>query len=304
MTELRIVAEGLRFPEGPVALPDGSVLVVEIAAGRLTRVLPDGGKQVVAETGGGPNGAAIGPDGRCYVCNNGGMAFHENDGLLMPGIADENSANGWIDAVDLETGAVETLYRECDGRPLRGPNDIVFDVAGGFYFTDHGKTRRWQHDRGAVYYAQPDGSAINHVVSPLNGPNGIGLSPDGKLLYVAETPTGRLWEFDIAAPGKIKRAAGPVPWEKGRMLANPPGYRLFDSLAVDAAGNICIGSIPGNIQVISPQGDAVRHIEMPDLFPTNICFGGTDLRCAYITLSSSGRLAALDWEGAGLGLEF
>ena len=67
---MEIVTEGLRFPEGPIAMPDGSVILVEIAAQQLTRVLPDGSKQVIAKTGGGPNGAALGPDGKIYVCNN------------------------------------------------------------------------------------------------------------------------------------------------------------------------------------------------------------------------------------------
>ena len=75
--ELEIVAEGLRFPEGPVAMPDGSVIVVEIAAGRITRVAPDGSTTTLAETGGGPNGLAIGPGGKLYCCNNGGFNYVE-----------------------------------------------------------------------------------------------------------------------------------------------------------------------------------------------------------------------------------
>ena len=73
------IASGLAFPEGPIALADGSVILVEIAGGRLTRISPTGKKQVVAELGGGPNGAAIGPDGKCYVCNNGGFTWHKDD---------------------------------------------------------------------------------------------------------------------------------------------------------------------------------------------------------------------------------
>ena len=143
---LRDVATGLRFPEGPIALADGSFLVVEIEAGRVSRVSADGVVTTLADTGGGPNGAALGPDGRVYVCNNGGMAFHHSDGLILPGHGEEDAATGWVDAIDLETGAVETLYRDCDARPLIAPNDLVFDAAGGFYFTDHGKARKY--DRG------------------------------------------------------------------------------------------------------------------------------------------------------------
>ena len=85
MVEFIEVAKGLSFPEGPVALPDGDVLLVEIYAGRLTKVKPTGEKIIIADLEGGPNGAAIGPDGRCYICNNGGMPFLEKDNF-EPGI--------------------------------------------------------------------------------------------------------------------------------------------------------------------------------------------------------------------------
>jgi gluconolactonase len=304
MVEIREVANGLQFPEGPVAMPDGSVLLVEIAAGRLSRVAPDGGVSVVAETGGGPNGAAIGPDGRCYLCNNGGMVFHQRDGMHLPGHAPDDAPTGWIEAVDLQSGAVEILYRDCDGVPLRAPNDLVFDADGGMWFTDHGKSREHSRDKGGIYYARPDGALIRQIVRYMDGPNGIGLSPDAKTLYAAETPTGRVWAYDITGPGEISKTPGPAPWTRGRLLANPDGYHLFDSLAVDSAGNICVGSIPGNISVVSPDGTHCEDLEMPDPFPTNICFGGAGLKIAYITLSGAGRLVAMDWPRPGLALNF
>src|SRR5438093_229288 len=85
--------------------------------------------------------------------------------------------------VDLKTGKVEVLYKECDGHPLRGPNDIVFDRSGGFWFTDHGKVRERERDRTGVYYAKPDGSMIREAIFPIDSPNGVGLSPDEKKLY-------------------------------------------------------------------------------------------------------------------------
>ena len=182
-----LVAEGLRFPEGPIAMPDGSVVLVEIARKTLTRVAGDGKPRVIADLGGGPNGAAMGPDGKIYVTNNGGFAWHERpDGRLLPGPQPPDYAGGSIQVVDPETGRYETLYDSCDGRRLRGPNDLVFDDAGGFWFTDLGKTRERELDRGAVYYAKADGSQIREMIFPLERPNGCGLSPDGSTLYVAE----------------------------------------------------------------------------------------------------------------------
>jgi len=306
MSEIREVAAGLRFPEGPIALPDGDVLLVEIARGTLSRVKPDGRIEVVAETGGGPNGAAMGPEGTVYICNNGGFRWHEKDGRLLPGYQAPDYSGGRIERVDLASGRVEVLYSECDGVALRGPNDLVFDRDGGMWFTDHGKIRKRDEDRTGVYYAKADGSFITEAIFPVHSPNGIGLSPDEETLYVAETPTARLWAYDIAGPGEIVRGRGEAPWQPGRLLAGMSDYRFFDSLAVDGAGHVCIGTIvKGGITVVAPDGSGVEHVPVPgDSFATNICFGGPDLRTAYITLSSTGRLVAMDWPRPGLPLNF
>ena len=294
---MNIIAEGLKFPEGPIAMDDGSVVLVEIARGTLSRVLPDGTVEVIADLGGGPNGAAMGPDSICYVCNNGGMKFHEAaDGKLYPGGQPDNYIGGRIQTVNLDTGAYETLYDACDGVPLRGPNDIVFDAHGGFWFTDHGKHRPRDRDITGVFYAQADGSHIEEVIFPLEGPNGIGLSPDERTLYVAETVPGRTWAFDIPEPGKVDLASK-------RMLALLPDYHMFDSLAVDAQGNVCVATIiTGGITVHSPDGASAKLIPMPDRITTNICFGGKDLQTAFVTLSTTGKLAAVEWETPGLAL--
>jgi len=304
MTKVREIASGLRFPEGPVALPDGSVLVVEIARGTLTRVTADGRAQVVATPGGGPNGAAFGPDGNVYLCNNGGFAWIERDGRLIPGEQDATYGGGRIERVDLASGRVEPVYTACDGIPLKGPNDLVFDRAGGFWFTDHGKSRARERDRTGVFYARPDGSHIREKVFPVDTPNGIGLSPDEDRLYVAETHAARLWAYDLSGPGELARTRS-VPWGRGHMLAGMTDFAHFDSLAVDAAGNICIATVgKGGITVLSPEGRLLEHVAMPDLYTTNICFGGPDMKTAYVTLSATGRLVAIDWPRPGLPLNF
>ncbi|MBL6688848.1 MAG: SMP-30/gluconolactonase/LRE family protein [Pseudomonadales bacterium] len=300
MTEITEITSGLKFPEGPIAMQDGSVIVVEIARGTLSRVQPNGDIEVIAETGGGPNGAAIGPDGACYICNNGGFIWHESStGLLFPGHQPPDYSGGRIERVDLDTGEVSVLYTECDGIALRGPNDIVFDREGGFWFTDHGKTRERDRDRTGVFYAKADGSYITEAIFPLEAPNGIGLSPDEQTLYVAETPTGRLWAYPISAPGEIDGSV------RGTMLAQLPDYHMFDSLAVDAHGNVCVATlITGGITIHSPDASSARLVPMPDVLTSNICFGGEDLNTAYITLSTTGRLVACEWETAGLPLNF
>jgi len=301
--EIRTLAEGLEFPEGPVALGDGSVVLVEIAAGAVTRISPEGTKTLVARPGGGPNGAAIGPDGKCYVCNNGGFEWLVDEaGRKRPFLQAKDYAGGRIERIDLATGAVECLYRAAGEVALKGPNDLVFDRHGGFYFTDLGKVRAREMDRGAVYYAKADGSAITEVAFPMVTPNGIGLSPDEKTLYVAETEPARLWAFDVIEPGMVRKEPWPSP-HGGRLVAGVGGYQRFDSLALDAEGRICVATlINGGITVISPDGRHVEHHPMPDPITTNICFGGSDMRTAFITLSWTGRLAAVDWPVPGLRL--
>ena len=304
MSEIREIASGLQFPEGPIAMPDGSVILVEIKRGTLSRVTPDGKIHVVAKTGGGPNGAAIGPDGKVYVCNNGGFEWHEIGGLTVPGLQPKDYSGGRIERVDIETGKVEVLYTECDGHRLCGPNDIVFDATGGFWFTDHGKNRERDRDRTGIYYAKPDGSMIREVIFPADAPNGIGLSPDGKRLYAVETWTCRLWAWDVPAPGQI---TGSQPFSPGggSLVASLPGFQLFDSLAVDSAGNVCVATLAsGAITSISPDGSKIEQVPMPDPLTTNVCFGGPDLTTAYVTLSGTGKLVSTKWPRAGLKLHF
>ncbi|MCL4715052.1 MAG: SMP-30/gluconolactonase/LRE family protein [Hyphomonadaceae bacterium] len=305
LLNLRTVTDGLLFPEGPIALDDGAVLVVEIMGGRLIRVEPNGRKLAVADLGGGPNGAAIGPDGQCYVCNNGGFNWSTAaDGYMRPVGRADDYVTGSIQRVDLSTGRVETLFTACDGEPLKGPNDIVFDGLGGFYFTDHGKTHGRLMDRGAVYYAAADGSFIREVGFPFLTPNGIGLSPDGRELYVSETETGRLWAFPVLGPGELGKAAWPSP-NGGRFVGGPLGYQRFDSMAVEANGNICVATlVRGGVSVFSPEGEHLEFHEAPEGYCTNIAFGGPERRTAFITLSGYGRLVAVDWEREGLKLRY
>ena len=303
--EGRVIADGLQFPEGPLAMPDGSILVVEIKAERLTRYGPDGRTLKVIPISGGPNGLAIGPDGKCYVCNNGGFNWivAEDGHIRVHGRGDAYTG-GSIQRVDLDSGAVETLYTHCDGHPLCGPNDLVFDAHGGFYFSDLGKHYGRVMDRGAVFYARADGSEIREVAFPVMTPNGVGLSPDDGTLYVTETETCRLWSYPILAPGVVGKEPWPSP-HGGSLVGSPGGYQRFDSLAVEACGNICVGTLEnGGISVFSPTGELVEFHEAPERMCTNIAFGGPDLTKAYITLSGYGSLIEVDWPRVGLPLHF
>ncbi len=298
-----IWAEGLAFPEGPVMMDDGSVIVVEIAAGRITRIRPDGRTQPVATPGGGPNGAAIGPDGALYVCNNGGFEWGQMDGLLMPGNAAADYTTGRIERIEIATGKVERLYDSFEGRRLSGPNDLVFDADGGFWFTDLGKHFNHHSDHGGLYYATPDGRTLKQAV---HGPdfNGVGLSPDGKTIYAAVCSRCYILAFDIVGSGAV--APSPLPAVPGRLVADFPGRTLLDSLAMLASGRIAKATLvdrPG-IGVADPATGEVVHHPFPDLLTTNIAFGGADMRDAAVCLSTTGKLARARWDEPGLRLAF
>lgn len=306
MSQMRVIASDLQFPEGPVVMPDGSVLLVEIRRQTLTRIHRDGRKEIVAKIPGGPNGAAIGPDGKCYICNNGGFGWVPTHGVLLPGAPSASEyIGGSLQRVDLTTGEVETLFVSCGEHPLKGPNDLVFDRQGGLWFTDLGKRRARDLDVGAFYYMKPGATDIIEATHAMLPANGIGLSPDEKTVYVAETPTARLWAYDISAPGEIRPRDVIYRGERGTPIAGLGGYQMFDSLAVEASGNICVATlISGCISVIARDGRLVEQIPTGDRVTTNIAFGGPELKTAYITLSGRGELVTMDWPRGGLPLNF
>lgn len=284
---MEIVAEGLAFPEGPVVMADGSAIVVELAGGRTTRCWR-GRKETVCDIGGGPNGAAIGPDGALYVCNNGGLDLAKFQNARGPG------HEGRIERVDLATGKYERLYDACDGIALEAPNDIVFDADGRMWFTDLGKSHDGIRTASGLFAASPEGTEIFAINRHAISYNGVGLSPDGAHVYVADTHQARLWRY-----GRRVEAQKPV-W-----VATAPGPVGFDSLAVTAAGNICVATLyEGGISTITPEG-AVTKLDIPDeRYITNIAFGGADMRDAWITLSTTGRLVKTRWDEPGLELRY
>ena len=300
--DIHLVTDGLRFPEGPIAMADGSIILTEIEGGVLTRVAPDGTKTTVAETGGGPNGAAIGPDGAIWVTNNGGsFTWLKENGLNIPGPTPPEHTGGYIQRVDIATGEVETIYDACDDRRFAGPNDIVFDRQGGFWFTDHGAGMSEGRKHGALCYGRCDGSHVVRARDHMISPNGVGLSPDETVVYAADTQLGRLWAFDIVEPGVL----GPQPgFAPGRVVHTLPGYQLLDSLAVEDGGKVCVATIiNGGVTAFDPDG-TTEHFAFPDLITTNICFGGADMMDAWVTCSSTGRLYKCRWPRPGLKLNF
>lgn len=296
------VATGLRFPEGPVVDDDGSLLVVEVAGERISRIGPDGSVTAVARIPGGPNGLARRGDS-LLVCNNGGyFSWQDHDGLVIPGPTPEGWQGGSLDRVEVASGERTVLCTEGRGR-LQAPNDLVRDHHGGVWFTDHGVRQEpgsGNAHQPSVLHAALDGSAMVAAVVGLDAANGIGLSPDGTELYVAETHTGRLWAWPVEAPGRLGRHPDAVEPHGGRLLHDAPEGHLFDSLAVDAEGFVVVGTLAdGGLTVVDPGTGEARHLPMPDPLVTNVCFGGPDGRTAYCTGSGAGIVFTLPWPRPG-----
>lgn len=335
-TKITILASGLGYPEGPIHCQDGSIMFVEIKNEQLSIVPPGGGAaQKVAAIPGGPNGAAVAPDGKILVCNDGGFEWitipmGPDETLLVVGNQPENYIGGKLQSVDVETGSVTDIATEAavresppgvaakDWNPafaLKGLDDLVVDELGGVWFSDYGKMRERDKDITGVYYLSPDRKTVTQKVYPLNNPNGIALSPDGKRLYVALTFARKVIYFELSKPGEI--APNKAVLDGSYLLtANLEGEAVLDSMAMDEAGNVYVatmlpeGNAPatnGGISVISPTGDVeFVPLKLPNgtftPLPSNICFGGPGMKTAYITCGGSGHLISMPAEIPGLKL--
>lgn len=299
-----VLVDGLRFPEGPLVLPDGDLLVSELQNCAVQRVAPDGRLTQVAHVPGSPNGLAFGPDGGLYVANMGG--WPEAIPEMFPGTHPDavGYRGGSIQRVDVRTGEVVDVCTHADnGERLRAPDDLVFDAAGGCWFTDLGRfeTGGPFADVTGIYFTALDGSPARRVAPATTPTNGIGITPDGRLWWT-EYLTGRLLVRDIVGPGVL---AEPTVRHGDCVFSHPAPITWFDSLTAMADDGVTVavhdGSETGRSGVLSfdRTGALTAFAPFDDLYTTHIAFGGPDLRTAYVTLSVTGRIVTLPWPTAG-----
>lgn len=259
-TKIELIKEGFTGTEGPIALPDGSLIFTETQANRITRIAEDGSTSVFVEGSNGSNGLALAPNGDVYAVQ-----------VLKPRVA-----------VVFPDAKRKVLVDQFEGATFGRPNDIVLDKQGGVYFTDSGAQAGKPTPEGvnkpAVYYISPKGD-VKRLANDIERPNGIQLSPDEKVLYVANTGGEHVLAYDITAPGQIGPRRNFAKLGGFKQTENGPSSGA-DGLAVDADGRVYVASNLG-IQVFSSSGAALGVIALPKQ-PQNLAFAGTDKKTLYV----------------------
>ena len=238
------------YTEGAVVDYDGNLFVSEPYGKTVTRITPEGDVSVWA-TMGGPNGHKILADGTHLLCDAGRNAvFH-----MSP------------------NGDVLERTSECDGKPVRAPNDLTLDPAGGFYFTDPGPHPvAFEQAIGMICHVDAEGRT-RVVANELPFPNGIVLRPDGRHLLVSLIGTGQIVEFAVTEPGVV-----------GEMKVF--AERGSDGMALDEDGNLYVtgrGSDGAYVGVLDENGELGKTYPVTMAFISNMVFGGPELSQLWVT---------------------
>lgn len=278
----QLLAEGLEFPEGPIYMGGGVVVFTQIRGQKLSRYA-EGRVETIARTGGGANGATLGPDGAFYVANNGGLSTGP-EGLWMA----QDPIPGRIQRVTAD-GQISDLATKLPGAPPHRPNDLCFGPDGLLYFTD---PHNWEDlanlKPGRVNRTDLDGK-VEQLAEVERFPNGIGFGLDNRL-YVAESVTQRVWVYDWKPEGL---------GEPELFCTLPRGFPDGFCFATNGDLIVC-GSLGDTILVFGTDGQIKDRFDAPEhTEPTNCCIGGGKL---YATYSGTGQLISFDcdWEALPL----
>ncbi len=280
-TKIELIRDGFKGTEGPLGLPDGSLVFTETQANRITRIGPDGTLSTFLENTNGANGLALARDGTLFAV----QVAQTRVGAIHP------------------AGRVKTLADAYKGLGFVRPNDLVLDRRGGIYFTDSGAAPgappapdAASKGKPAVYYIAA-GGAVERLVGDIERPNGIQLSPDEKVLYVANTAGEHVLAFDVVSDGRLANRRNFARLEGWRTTETGATSSGADGLAVDAAGRLYVASTAG-VQVFSPAGASLGVIALPKA-PQNLAFAGPDKKTLYVVGRGSAYKLALLTPGFG-----
>jgi gluconolactonase len=260
------------FLEGPCVAPCGGVYVSDLAHGRIFRVGPDGGFTTLLEYDGQPNGLALHADGRLFVAD-------YRLGLL---------------ALDRTTGEVRRLVHGYRLEPFRGLSDLVFGPDGTLYFSDQGQSDlRFPTGRLFRWSAA---AGLQLLMDEIPSPNGVALSPDGRILYVAVTRANCVYRVPLRRDGAIGKV--------GIYLQLSGGHGGPDGLACDSSGGLAVAHFGlGAVHLFDALGRPLLTVRSPlGAGTTNAAFGGPDGRTLFITEAESGSLLSTRLDVPGLAL--
>ena len=258
-TRVQVVAQGLRGTEGPIAAPDGALLLTEQTANVITKIDAQGNRSTFLDNTNGSQGLTFDQKGRLI----GVLPATRQIAVLMP--------------------ARTELAAMFEGKPFAGPNDLVADKKGGVYFTDPGgypPAGEFLTHIPGVYYIRPNGSVVR-IADDIARPNGIILSPDEKTLYVANTLGAFVVAFDVQPDGSVRNQRN-FARLAGIQMTNRGVRSGADGLAVDEAGRLYVTSTIG-VQVFGADGRHLGTIPIgnPD-GPQNLAFAGSDKKTLYV----------------------
>jgi gluconolactonase len=250
------LADGFKFTEGPASDAEGNVFFTDQPNDRIMLWSVDGKLSTFLQPCGRSNGLCFDAKGNLWAC------------------ADEKNELWSIDPQK----KVTVVLKDYQGKLLNGPNDVWLAPDGGIYFSDPMYKRPYWHrgpkeqDVEAVYYLSPDRSKLVRVAADLVQPNGLIGTPDGKKLYVADIGAKKTYAYDIQPDGSLS------------------GKRLFcemgsDGMTIDSEGNVYLTG--KGVTVFAPDGKQVAHIDIPEPWTANICFGGKGKRLLFITASTA-----------------
>lgn len=266
--ELQKLADGFKFTEGPAADAAGNVFFTDQPNDRIMKWSTAGELTTFMQPCGRSNGLYFDADGHLWAC------------------ADGKNELWRIDA----DGKPTVVVKDYQGKLLNGPNDLWIRPDGGLYFSDPFYKRPYW-DRGpqeleiqGVYYLSPDRKQVTRVIDDYQQPNGLIGTPDGKTLYVADIRAGKTYAFDVQADGQLTNR---------RLFCE----RGSDGMTIDNQGNVYLTG--KGVTVFDKTGKQIRHIEVPERWTANVCFGGADNDTLFITASQGLYALKMRVRGAG-----
>ncbi len=249
-TEPQVIGSGYGFSEGPAADGEGNVYFSD---GKNDSIYVDRlgqGVELFVNDSTDANGMMFNSKGELYVC--------------------EGAARRIV-AFDIKTKQKRVLASQFEGTPFNEPNDLTIDGHDGFYFTDPNYRHRGQPSlmKEDVYYVRADGK-VSRVSQVCVKPNGILLTPDDKVLYVADNAGGIIYRYDVVGPGQLTHE---TKWIE--LGAHP------DGLTLDEFGNLYVACGRAGIKVYTKSGEYLGTISLP--YASNCVFGGKDFRTLFVT---------------------